>query len=178
VLYVDEGTVLTSAGTAAGIDLCLHIVRTEFGADVANRFARRMVVPPHRDGGQAQYIETPVPEAGRGDALGDALSWALANLDAELSVDVLANRAHMSPRTFVRRFAAAHGATPHQWLLSQRITLARRLLETTDAGIDEVARRAGFGSAAALRLHFARRLATSPLVYRRTFRRTGAAVGA
>ncbi|HXA29413.1 MAG TPA: helix-turn-helix domain-containing protein [Candidatus Angelobacter sp.] len=170
VLYVDEGSVLTSAGTAAGIDLCLHIVRTEFGADVANRIARRMVIPPHREGGQAQYVETPVPDGARDDALGDTLSWALAHLDGDISVQVLARRAHMSPRTFVRRFAASFGGTPHQWLLAQRITQARRLLETTDVSIDEVARRAGFGSAAALRLHFARRLATSPLAYRRTFR--------
>jgi transcriptional regulator GlxA family with amidase domain len=169
VLYVDEGSVLTSAGTAAGIDLCLHIVRMEFGADVANRLARRMVVPPHREGGQAQYIETPMPEDRRDGALGAAVSWALAHLDDELSVDILAARAHMSPRTFVRRFAAAFGGTPHQWLLAQRITQARRLLETTDLGIEEVATRAGFGSAAALRVHFARRLDTSPLAYRRTF---------
>jgi len=169
VLYVDEGSVLTSAGTAAGIDLCLHIVRMEFGADVANRIARRMVVPPHREGGQAQYIETPMPEDRRDGALGAALSWALAHLDDELSVDILAARAHMSPRTFVRRFAAAFGGTPHQWLLAQRITQARRLLETTDLGIEEVATRAGFGSAAALRVHFARRLDTSPLAYRRRF---------
>jgi transcriptional regulator GlxA family with amidase domain len=129
-----------------------------------------MVVPPHREGGQAQYIETPVPADDRDGALGEALVWASAHLDADLSVELLAARAHMSVRTFVRRFAAAHGGTPHQWLLAQRITLARRLLETTDLGIDEVARRAGFGSAATLRLQFGRRLATSPLAYRRTFR--------
>jgi len=170
VLYIDEGAVMTSAGSAAGIDLCLHIVRTDYGADVANRIARRMVVPPHREGGQAQYIETPVAADERDDALGETLAWALAHLDGELSVDVLAARAHMSVRTFVRRFAAAFGGTPHQWLLAQRITLARRLLETTDLGIDEVARRSGFGSAATLRLQFGRRLATSPLAYRRTFR--------
>jgi len=170
VLYVDEGQVLTSAGTAAGIDLCLHIVRTEYGADVANRIARRMVVPPHREGGQAQYIETPIAADRRDGALGAALAWALAHLDEELSVEVLARRAHMSPRTFVRRFAAALGGTPHQWLLAQRLTQARRLLETTDLGIDEVAGRAGFGSAAALRVHFARRLDIAPLAYRRTFR--------
>ena len=175
VLYVDAGGVLTSAGTAAGIDLCLHIVRTEFGADVANRLARRMVVPPHREGGQAQYIETPVPADSRDDALTATVRWALAHLDGELSVDTLAARAHMSTRTFVRRFGAAYGATPHQWLLAQRITQARRLLETTDLGIEEVAQRAGFGSAAALRVRFAGRLGTSPLAYRRTFRRTTAA---
>lgn len=175
VLYVDAGSVLTSAGTAAGIDLCLHIVRTEFGADVANRLARRMVVPPHREGGQAQYIETPVPADNRDDALAATVRWALAHLDGEMSVDTLAARAHMSTRTFVRRFGAAFGATPHQWLLAQRITQARRLLETTDLGIEEVARRAGFGNAAALRVRFAGRLGTSPLAYRRTFRRTTAA---
>ena len=172
VLYVDAGSVLTSAGTAAGIDLCLHIVRTEFGADVANRFARRMVVPPHREGGQAQYIETPMPADNRDDALAATLRWAMAHLDSELSVDILAARTHLSTRTFVRRFGAAFGATPHQWLLAQRITQARRLLETTDLGIDEVAQRAGFGSAAALRVQFARRLGTRPLAYRRTFRRS------
>jgi transcriptional regulator GlxA family with amidase domain len=177
VLYVDEGDVLTSAGSAAGIDLCLHILRCEFGADVANRIARRMVVPPHREGGQAQFIETPMSQDRRDGALGGALSWALAHLDAEISVEVLAERAHMSPRTFVRRFAAAFGGTPHQWLLAQRLTQARRLLETTDLGIDEVASSAGFGSAAALRVHFARRLDTSPLAYRRTFRSTAAAGG-
>jgi len=176
VLYVDEGQVLTSAGTAAGIDLCLHIVRMEFGAEVANMIARRMVVPPHREGGQAQYIETPMPDGRRDGAVGAALTWALEHLDEDIGIDVLANRAHMSSRTFVRRFAAAFGGSPHQWLLSQRLTLARRLLETTDLGIDEVATRAGFGSAAALRVHFSRRLDTSPLAYRRTFRSSAAAV--
>jgi transcriptional regulator GlxA family with amidase domain len=175
VLYVDEGDVLTSAGTAAGIDLCLHIMRSEFGADVANRIARRMVVPPHREGGQAQFIETPMPDDRRDDALGGALAWALSHLDEEISIEVLAARAHMSPRTFVRRFASAFGGTPHSWLLAQRLTQARRLLETTDLGIEEVATRAGFGSAAALRVHFARRLDTSPLAYRRTFRSAAAA---
>ena len=175
VLYVDEGDVLTSAGTAAGIDLCLHIVRCEFGADVANKIARRMVVPPHREGGQAQFIETPMSDDRRDGALGGALTWALSHLDEEIGVKVLAARAHMSPRTFVRRFATTFGGTPHQWLLAQRLTQARRLLETTDLGIEEVATRAGFGSAAALRVHFARRLDTSPLAYRRTFRSAGAA---
>jgi transcriptional regulator GlxA family with amidase domain len=177
VLYVDEGQVLTSAGTAAGIDLCLHLMRMEFGAEVANMIARRMVVPPHREGGQAQYIETPMPDGRREGAVGAALTWALEHLDEEIGVEVLAKRAHMSPRTFVRRFAAAFGGTPHQWILAQRLTLARRLLETTDLGIDEVATRAGFGSAAALRVHFARRLDTSPLAYRRTFRSSTAAAG-
>jgi transcriptional regulator GlxA family with amidase domain len=170
VLYIDEGSVLTSAGTAAGVDLCLHIVRMEFGADMANRFARRMVVPPHREGGQAQYIETPVPEDRRDGVLGAVQAWALAHLGDDLSVEVLAARAHMSPRTFVRRFIASFGTTPHQWLLAQRITHARSLLEKTDLSVEEVALRAGFGTAAALRIQFARRLGTSPMAYRRTFR--------
>lgn len=167
VLYVDAGPVLTSAGTAAGIDLCLHLVRSEHGANVANAVARRMVVPPHRDGGQAQYVETPVP-APRRDDLGDVLAWAVEHLDTPLSVEALAARAVMSPRTFARRFRAATGTTPYAWLSHQRTLRAQQLLEQGHS-VEEVARRSGFGSAATLREHFGRVRGTSPSAYRRTF---------
>jgi transcriptional regulator GlxA family with amidase domain len=167
VLYVDAGPVLTSAGTSAGIDLCLHVVREEHGPAVANAIARRMVVPPHRDGGQAQYVETPVPLPRRDD-LADVLAWAVEHLDRPLSVDDLAARALMSPRTFARRFRAATGTTPYAWLLHQRTLHAQRLLEQGLA-VEEVARRAGFGSAATLREHFGKIRGTSPSAYRRTF---------
>ena len=170
VLYIDEGDVLTSAGTAAGIDLCLHIVRKDHGADVANAVARRMVVPPHRDGGQAQYVDIPVAATEEGDPLSRTLGWMLEHLAEPLSVDGLAHRSHMSPRTFARRFRAVTGTTPHQWLLSQRILLAQRLLETSDLAVELVAERCGFGTAANLRHHFQRVVDTSPLAYRRTFR--------
>jgi transcriptional regulator GlxA family with amidase domain len=171
VLYVDEGDVMTSAGTAAGIDLCLHVVRLDHGAEVANAVARRMVVPPHRDGGQAQFVEAPVPPSAGDDPLATTLGWMLEHLDQPLSVDDLAERSHMSPRHFARRFRAATGTTPHQWLLSQRVLLASRLLETTEMPVELVAQRCGMGSAANLRAHFQRAVGTSPLAYRRTFRR-------
>jgi transcriptional regulator GlxA family with amidase domain len=170
VLYVDEGDVLTSAGTAAGIDLCLHVVRQDFGAEIANAVARRMVVPPHRDGGQAQFVDEPVPDGPGIDLFGDTLAFMQEHLDEPLSVDDLAARAAMSPRTFARRFRASTGTTPHKWLVRQRVLLAQRLLETTDLPIDRVAERCGFGSAAGLREHFSRQVRTSPLSYRRTFR--------
>jgi transcriptional regulator GlxA family with amidase domain len=170
VLYVDAGPVLTSAGTAAGIDLCLHIVRTEHGAGVANALARRMVVPPHRDGGQAQFVETPVRVHRRGDELSEVLDWALERLDEPLPVEDMAARALMSTRTFARRFRAVTGETPHRWLLLQRLLLAQRLLEEGDEPVEEVARLAGFGSPVSLRQHFARWRGTSPQRYRRTFR--------
>lgn len=176
VLYVDAGDgIYTSAGTAAGIDLCLHIVRLDHGAEVANAVARRMVVPPHRDGGQAQYVDLPVPIQSDDDPIGRVLGWMLEHLDEQTSVDALAARAHMSPRTFARRFRAVTGTTPHQWLLSQRILFAQRLLETTDEPIELIASRAGFGSAANLRHHFGREVDASPLAYRRTFRRSAGA---
>jgi transcriptional regulator GlxA family with amidase domain len=176
VLYVDAGDgIYTSAGTAAGIDLCLHIVRLDHGAEVANAVARRMVVPPHRDGGQAQYVDLPVPIRSDDDPIGRVLGWMLEHLDEQTSVDALAARAHMSPRTFARRFRAVTGTTPHQWLLSQRILFAQRLLETTDEPIELIASRAGFGSAANLRHHFGREVDASPLAYRRTFRRAAEA---
>jgi transcriptional regulator GlxA family with amidase domain len=173
VLYVDEGDVLTSAGTAAGIDLCLHIVRQDYGAEVANAVARRMVVPPHRDGGQAQYVEAPVATTPGVDSLAETLGYMLEHLDEPLAVEQLARRAHMSPRTFARRFRDVTGTTPHQWVLGQRILLAQRLLETSDEPVEFIATQCGFGSASALRSHFQRHVATSPLSYRRTFRAAG-----
>jgi len=170
VLYVDDGEVLTSAGTAAGIDLCLHIVRKEFGAAVANKIARRMVVAPHRDGGQAQFIEKPMGDPVPGQDLQPVFNWALEHLDAAVTVAELARRAHMSARTFARRFAAVTGTTPHKWLVAQRAALAERMLEETDHGVELVAQRSGFGSAAALRHHFSQRRGTSPRSYRQTFR--------
>jgi transcriptional regulator GlxA family with amidase domain len=171
VLYVDGGQVMTSAGTAAGIDLCLYVVRLDYGAEIANAVARRMVVAAHRDGGQAQFVERPVlPDAGD-DGLGRALGWALEHLDEPISIEQLAARASMSPRTFARRFRAAHGTTPYRWLLLQRLLLARRLLETTDRPVERIAEHAGFGTAAALRVHFRRAVTTSPLAYRRLFAR-------
>lgn len=170
VLYVDEGDVMTSAGTAAGIDLCLHIVRQDHGAEVANAVARRMVVPPHRDGGQAQFVEAPMAPSAGDDPLATTLGWMLEHLDRPLSVDDLAERSHLSPRHFARRFRAVTGTTPHQWLLSQRVLLASRLLETTDDAIERVAFRCGMGTAASLRVHFQRAVGTSPQAYRRTFR--------
>ncbi|NUR39569.1 MAG: helix-turn-helix domain-containing protein [Streptomyces sp.] len=169
VLYVDEDPVITSAGTAAGIDACLHIVRKEQGPEVANKIARRMVVPPHRDGGQAQYIERPLPKD-RCDTVGEVLVWMERHLDEEVTVEQLAERAHMSPRTFARRFQQETGTTPYRWILRQRVLLAQRLLEGTDETVDAVAGRTGFGTAAALRHQFVRALGTTPNAYRRTFR--------
>jgi transcriptional regulator GlxA family with amidase domain len=174
VLYVDDGDVLTSAGTAAAIDLCLHLLRTLDGAEVANRVARRMVVAPHRAGGQAQFMETPLPPSGE-DAFAGTTAWALENLDQPLTVDELAARSHMSRRTFTRRFRARMGASPLQWLLQQRTLRAQRLLETTDLPIEAVAHRSGFGSAVALRSHFQAALGTSPREYRVAFSRRGTA---
>jgi AraC family transcriptional regulator, transcriptional activator FtrA len=168
VLYVDDAGVLTSAGTAAGIDACLYLVRQEFGERVATRLARRMVVPPHRDGGQQQYVETPIPPV-QADTLAETLAWMAEHLGEELTVEGLAARAHMSARTFARRFRAETGTTPHHWLTGQRVLLAQRLLEESDQGIDAVADLAGFGSAAVLRHHFVRRVGTTPQAYRRTF---------
>jgi transcriptional regulator GlxA family with amidase domain len=169
VLYVDAGPVLTSAGTAAGIDLCLHVVREEHGARVANAVARRMVVPPHRDGGQAQFVETPVP-ASHADTLEELLEWLAAHLDEVHTVEGLARRAHMSPRTFARRFRAETGTTPFAWITGQRVLLAQRLLEDTDETLDAIAARTGFGTASVLRHHFLRWRSTTPQAYRRTFR--------
>ena len=174
VLYVDAGQILSSAGTAAGIDLCLHVVRQDHGAEVANAVARRMVVPPQRHGGQAQFAEAPVPACPAEDPLAAVVEWAVAHLDQELPIEVLAARAAMSPRTFARRFRSATGTTPLQWVLRQRVLLAQRLLETTDDPVERVAQRVGFGSAAVLREHFGRQLHTTPQTYRRTFRQKSA----
>ena len=170
VLYIDAGDVLTSAGSAASIDLCLHVVRSDFGADVATAVARGMVVPPHRDGGQAQYIETPLPEVSGSDPVAEALSWAQSHLGDALTVEALAGRAAMSPRTFARHFRGATGTTPHQWITTQRVLFAQRLLETTDLSVDVVAERSGLGTAANLRQHFSRVVRTTPNGYRRAFR--------
>jgi transcriptional regulator GlxA family with amidase domain len=169
VLYIDEGQVLTSAGAAAAIDLCLYLVRREYGAALATAIARDMVVPPHRDGGQAQYVAVPVPADCDDDRLGDVIGWARANLDQRLTVEDLATRALMSPRSFARHFKAVTGATPHAWLLGQRLHRAEELLETGDLPIEVVARRSGFGTAAALREQFVRRRGVPPRAYRRTF---------
>lgn len=170
VLYVDSGHgIYTSAGTAAAVDLCLHLVRLDHGANVANMFARRMVVPAHRDGGQAQYVEAPVPVS-RDDRLAGTLDWALANLEGALTVEKLAAHANMSPRTFARRFLAATGSTPLRWLVLQRVARTQRLLETTDLSIEQIAARCGFGSPATLRAHFGQQVGTSPSGYRHAFR--------
>ncbi len=169
VLYVDDGDILTSAGTAAGIDLCLYVVRLDYGAEAANIVARRMVVPPHRDGGQAQFVTQPVPDIPACDPFTSTLSWAMQHLDGDLSVTELAARSAMSPRTFARRFGDTHGTTPHQWLLRQRVLLAQRLLETTDLPVDMVATECGLGSAANLRQHFQRIVRNTPQAYRRCF---------
>ncbi|MEU1167833.1 helix-turn-helix domain-containing protein [Streptomyces sp. NPDC005921] len=169
VLYVDEDPVITSAGTSAGIDACLHLVRKEQGPEVAKKIARRMVVPPHRDGGQAQYIERPLPD-GPCDTVGEVLAWMTEHLDQEVTVEQLATRALMAPRTFARRFQQETGTTPYRWILRQRVLLAQELLEGTDETMDAIASRTGFGTAAALRHQFTKELGTTPNTYRRAFR--------
>jgi len=168
VLYVDEGRILTSAGSAAGIDLCLHIVRQDYGAEIANLVARRMIVPPLRDGGQSQYIPAPA-RALPGHSLSRVLEWAQRRLSDPLPVGSLASRAAMSPRTFARRFRKETGTTPHQWLTHQRLLAAQRRLETTSDSVDEIAEAVGLQTAATLRLHFRRALRTTPTAYRRRF---------
>jgi len=166
-LWIEDGPVFTSAGTAAGIDLCLHLVRAAHGAAAAADIARRMVTPPHRDGGQAQYVPRaiePVP-----DELAPVLEWARRRLDRPLTVGEMARRAHLSERTFARRFLAATGATPLRWLHHQRVQYAQELLERTDLPVDEVARRAGFGTTPILRRHFGRDVGTTPTAYRQRF---------
>jgi len=169
VLYVDEGDILTAAGSAASIDLCLHVVRQDYGAEVATRLARDMVVPPQRDGGQAQYIDAPMPVFEPSNLFADTIAWAQEHLSEPLSVDDLANRSAMSPRTFARRFLSTIGTTPHQWLQGQRVRLAQRLLEMSDLPIEAVAQSSGFCTAGNLRKHFSRTMHTSPQAYRRTF---------
>ena len=178
VLFIDDGDVLTSAGVAAGIDLCLHMVRRDHGTAVANEIARRTVVPPHRDGGQAQYIERPVPDPVQATTA-RARTWALARLDEPIQLRDMAARESMSVRTFTRRFREEAGVSPGQWLTQQRVERARHLLESTDLSVDQVARDAGFGTAQSMRQHLQTALGVTPTAYRRTFRTgTGAEAGA
>lgn len=169
VLYVDEGQVVTSAGSAAGLDACLHLMRQEFGASVAAKVARRMVVSPHRDGGQAQFIESPVPVT-TADTLQPLLEWMGSHLHEDLSIDALAGRAVMSSRTFARRFRAETGTTPYHWITNQRVLLAERLLEESEETIERISTRAGFSNATAFRHHFARLRGTTPQRYRQLFK--------
>ncbi|MFG3259179.1 GlxA family transcriptional regulator [Streptomyces sp. NPDC048172] len=175
VLFVDDGDVLTSAGAASGLDVCLHLVREDHGSEVANQVARACVVPAWRDGGQAQYIERPVPEPSA-ESTAPARSWALAHLHLPLTLAELAERAQMSGRTFARRFQREVGVSPGRWLIQQRVERARHLLESSDLSVDHIAREVGFATAASLRQHLHATLGVSPLAYRRTFR--GAAQGA
>jgi transcriptional regulator GlxA family with amidase domain len=168
-LYIDDGDVLTAGGGAAGMDLGLHLLRTQYGADVANRLARSMVVPPHRSGGQAQYVQTPLPELDETDPVGETLTWAVGRLDQNLPVERLARRAQMSRRNFDRRFREITGTAPAAWLTHQRVLRAQQLLESTRLPVEEVARQCGFSSAAALRPHFRRIVGTSPAAYRTSF---------
>ncbi|ONI92820.1 AraC family transcriptional regulator [Saccharothrix sp. ALI-22-I] len=169
VLYVDEGTVLTGAGVSAGLDVCLHIVRRDLGAHVANQLARRLVVHAHRAGTQAQVVEQNLP-ADDTDTLGPALQWAIGNLDRPITVDDMARRAGMSTRTYFRRVQSATGTTPLRWLLDQRLARAQALLETTDLSVEVVSRKSGLGTAANLRRLFTRHFRVSPRDYRREFR--------
>lgn len=170
VLYIDNGALLTSAGSAAGLDLGLHLIRRDFGSEVSNQVARRLLIAPHRDGGQAQFITHPVQGEDR-SLLEATRNWASGSLSEPLSVDDLAAHAAMTPRTFARRFRAELGIPPHRWLTDQRVLLAQRLLETTSESIEQIAVRCGFGSAATLRHHFARAVHTTPTRYRATFAR-------
>ena len=169
VLYVDEGDILTSAGSAASIDLCLHVVRSDYGSHIATQLARELVVPPQRDGGQAQFIATPLPALDSADPFATTIAWVQGHLNEPLTVADLAARSAMSPRTFARQFLAATGTTPHQWLQRQRVHLAQRLLETSDRSIESVAADSGFCTAGNLRKHFSRIMQISPQAYRRTF---------
>jgi len=170
VLYVEEGRLFTSAGSAAGLDLCMHLVRRDYGAAIANQVARRLVIAPHREGGQAQFVSEPVPPAESGSQLAPALDWALRNLREPISVRRLARKAGMSERTFCRRFDAHLGTSPARWLIGQRVIAAQRLLETSALPIEVVAERSGMGTAANLRHHFREQIRTTPLQYRRSFR--------
>jgi len=169
VLFVDDGDILTSAGSAASIDLCLHLVRQDYGTEIATQLARQLVVPPQREGGQAQYIDTPMPALDGSSLFSGTVDWLQEHLDEPITVEDLADRSAMSPRTFARRFLASTGTTPYQWLIQQRIQLAQRLLETSGLPVDSVAEKSGFSTAANLRKHFSRAVHTSPQAYRRTF---------
>jgi transcriptional regulator GlxA family with amidase domain len=171
VLYTDNGDVLTAAGKAAAVDLCLHLVHRDHGATVANAVARRLVVPPHRAGGQAQFVSTPVPVSGD-HSLAHLLEWAQERLDQPLTVTDLARRANTSPRHLGRRFRAVTGQSPLQWLLAQRVRRAQQLLESTDDGIEQIAVATGLGTATSLRRHFQRVVGVPPSTYRTTFRST------
>ncbi|HSZ44774.1 MAG TPA: helix-turn-helix domain-containing protein [Streptosporangiaceae bacterium] len=168
-LYLDQGGIATGAGAAAGLDLYLHLIRREIGATVANELARILVIPPHRDGGQQQFIAAPVPADADGDRLAGVIGWARENLHQDMSVETLAARALMSRRSFVRHFKAATGATPHAWLLAQRLNRAEELLESTDLPIERVAAQVGYRSAAVFREQFVLRRGVAPRDYRRTF---------
>ncbi len=172
VLYTDEPGLLTSAGSAASLDLCLHVVQHDYGTEIATQIARDLVVPLHREGGQAQYIDTPLPELDSTSLFADTVSWLQAHLDQPVTVNDLAARAAMSPRTFARRFLASTGTTPYQWILRERIRLAQRLLETSDLPVDSVATKSGLRTASNLRKHFGRTLRTTPHAYRRAFQLT------
>lgn len=169
ILYTDGPDVLTSAGLMAGIDLCLHLIREDLGATAANAIARRMIFPPHRAGGQAQYMESPMPAPRNGSTLGEVLEWAMARLDQPVGVEDIAAGAGVSVRTLIRRFHTELGTTPKRWLLTQRLSRARELLERTDLSVDLVAARSGLGTAPNLRAHFAREFGLSPTEYRRDY---------
>ncbi|WP_068825710.1 GlxA family transcriptional regulator [Pseudomonas sp. BMS12] len=170
VLYLDDDGLLTSAGTAAGIDCCLHLLRQQQGAEVANRVARRLVVPPHRQGGQAQFVEQPLPATARDGRLADLLDWVRAHLDQAHSLDSLAERVLMSRRTFTRHFRQLTGSTLGDWLLAERLALSQRLLEGTEQSVEAIAALAGFGSPVSLRHHFGRAFGVSPSAWRHSFR--------
>ncbi len=170
VLYMDEGSLLTAAGSAAGIDLCLHVVRGDFGAEAANSVARRLVLPPHREGGQAQFIHAPVPQEREGIRLGPLIDWMRQRLDEEQPISLLAAKAGMSQRTFQRRFESTTGQTVGEWLLGERLRHARELLErASSVSLDDIAGASGFGTLATMRHHFRKRLGTSPGAYRKMF---------
>jgi transcriptional regulator GlxA family with amidase domain len=169
VLYVEDGNVLTSAGTAAGIDACLHLVRRRLGAETANRLARRLVVPPHREGGQAQFIEQPLPSTAGGTRLAQLIDDVRARLHQPHSVDSLASEVSMSRRSFTRHFKALTGTTVQSWLVAERLALSQRLLEQTDQSVERIAEMAGFGSVISMRHHFRRELGVNPTTWRRSF---------
>lgn len=177
-LYVDDGDIVTSAGTTAALDTCLHLLRRQHGAELANRVARRLVTPPHREGGQAQFIEHPLPATGSQHPLTATLHWAIEHLADDLTVDTLATHANMSRRTFTRHFRKTVGTSVTAWIATQRIAMAQRLLETSDSTIDRIVDRSGFGSSVTMREQFARTLGTTPSTYRKTFQGTASSVTA